>query len=257
MPGFLYFRSGSTKPIDADGVRSLGIGHILDGNSSVETRATNSSSPSGVAGLIFADPARQKYGQPIGYFPEKQTWERYPDQPDLHIGYWNDGKPEPADLRRDIFLRTHEIKLDDEKYWEIPIVGHLDGEQFQSDLPAYMALDKNGRRVRGKVVAKHNGLWEIVSTLAGKFFETNAENEPPTDDEVWNATLALLQSVYVIDAMEMAILEMFLMESERYESIWMVAARYDVLEQWLKDIAKKKESEQQASGLNTFDGEMD
>ena len=99
MAGFLYFLSGTRRPMTAEAVRELGLGHILDGDGATSYREAQGNTPSGAPGVTFA--AASRHDRDVALAPGKQTWRRMPKTiggGNVWLGYWDDAKPTPSDL---------------------------------------------------------------------------------------------------------------------------------------------------------------
>jgi len=261
MGGFLYFRSGDTRPIGLDGVTGLGLGYILDDGSSIETRQVNAGSPSGKAGLVFADSSRHDPKHLVGINLAEQVWREMPasgDRAELWIGYWKDSKPVPDDLARPSMLRGPKLKMADGNAWQVPIVRRYDEslDQWESELPAILDYDKQGHIIRGKPLEKYKQLWDITAVLAGEQFERDSgENIEIDDQQVYRAVVALLQANYVVALPELVILEA-LADDDSLSLVALASCRYDQLMKWIEaSDQKKSESSPGQDGLTMSDGE--
>jgi hypothetical protein len=243
MAGFLYMLAGDTRPVDQRNVAEIGLGYAFpDG---CQSREVSSSNISGKPGRVIGEPLDMPSGCELGFYADRQKWRAMPrvdDGPELWLGYWIDHLPGPEDLRRDTPIRTHQVKLDDGQFWEVPIIGHRESDVLVPDLPAYMDINDEGRRVRGELLAECQALWEKIAPLADKYFAHELkQGDEPTDDEQWQATVDLLQAVYRVDVFEIVALRLFLEQSDSIGTIWMIATEYEFLLQMI-DAAQKKTS---------------
>lgn len=257
MAGFVYFRSGDTRSVDLDAVRSWGLGYAFN---QVECRQTNDKSPSGKPGLAFADPERIK-PRATGVDMSAQTWRRLtfnPNGPELFVGYWNDAKPTPADLARPNMLHGDSVLLADDHRWQIPKVRRFDEAipGFSCALPSYWDLDDKGNPKAGAVLAAYRHLWDATAPYASRKFEAEIEDDavPPTDAELLRCVAELLKANYVVDLPELVLIQA--LSSEENTALVPLSA-VDFFELWKWTASQKKtESPPTADGSITSDGEM-
>jgi hypothetical protein len=258
LAGFLYFRSGDSRPINRAGVNKLGLGYAFDG-SSVEARATSSGSPSGKAGLIFCAASRHE-GKTVGYYPEQQTWRKLPrveGRPELWLGYWNDAKPTPEDLSRASML-PGEVSMNlGGQQWLIATLTEFDDERKDGDcmLPAPLDYDDDGNLVAGKPVGINAELWDAVHPVAlGLCFGGDGSGiAEPTAQEIRLAAFSIIGANYVVDMPELVALGALENEST-FRNIVMACCRGRWMLDALNDLAKKNEPPQAAAGSDTSDG---
>lgn len=251
MAGFLYFRS-TPQNVTREQVAQWGLDYAFGGK--IENRQTLANSPSGTAGCVFVDPERHQ-GKTIGYFPDQQTWRKMPTvegRPELWVGYWNDAKPGPGDLVRAKQLKGVPVRLSDGHEWEVPTVRSFDGTEqcWKSELPSAWTCGDDGQLVRGtKPKAIYAYLWDITAPIADKLFSIAAGDggDMPSDAELGRAVVSLLGTNYVIDAVEIAALE--LIGTDEAYSIVMVATRYDTLFEWMN---LKKTADQSTESIVTL-----
>lgn len=254
MAGFLYFRSGDTRPLNRAGVVALGLGYMLDGGG-LETRPTSNGGPGGKSGLVFAD-AKRHADKTLGYYPDQQTWRKLPrveGRPELWLGYWNDAKPGPVDLQRKRMLPGVPLTLGDDQEWSIPRLTELDDDrQGECLLPAPLDYDDDGNLIAGKPVGENAELWDAVHPVAlGMCFE-DADTRATAED-IQRAAFALMKRNYAVDMPELIVLGT-LQEEIALSLIIVASCRM----RWLVDAinsSKKNESRQLADGSNTSAGE--
>ena len=121
MSGFLYFVPGPPRTaFSQDDLVKLGLGHVFErgaGTTCREYRGTGPGDQQGGTVLIVSDtlsPDRH------AYVAEKQTWRKIPKS-ECWVGYWNDGRPGPADLARNSPVSGHLVRLADGNLWLVPV----------------------------------------------------------------------------------------------------------------------------------------
>jgi hypothetical protein len=251
MAGFLYFRSGNQRPVTKDVAAKLGLAYAFPAG--IQNCQVNANSPSKSQGNVFADPLRHE-GKRIGYFPGDQTWRKMPNvegRGELWVGYWNDAKPGPADLKRRQLVRGPQIRLADGNAWQIPIVRRFDdaAQRWECELPSYFDYDDEGKIVKGEPRDEYASLWDATAPLADQLLDGNTLDE----QAIFQAVEALLQANYVVGLPELMILRT-LADNELIASICMVATRYTTFLEWC-EAAKKKSPPEEASGGTSVDGE--
>lgn len=243
MAGFLYFRSGEQTSPTLDTLTKWGLGYAFEAGP--DCRVVMGATPSGAAGSIFADPARQSRSVKLDM--AGQTWRKLPSvvgRPDLYLGYWSDSPPQPRDLARPAMLRGVPMTLGDGNEWQIPIVRRWDGQAYESVLPAYVDFDENGLPIRGNPVAKYARLWEVTTPVADAHLGGDVEL---TDKQVIDGAVALLQANYVVDLPELATLQV-LVDDDQLALISLAANRFDQLKALLEsESSDQKKSEQLAT----------
>jgi hypothetical protein len=259
MSGFLYFRSGDTRPLTKEGIAKLGLSYAFTG--SIENRQTTGNSPSGKAGSVLAEDARHQ-GKTIGYYPDKQTWRKLPNvegRPELWVGYWNDAKPGPEDLERKPMLPGEvSMMLGDGKRWVIPTLTEFDDAmKGECQLPAPLEYDDEGNLFTTKPTGIYGQLWDAVHPVAlGVCFgssEADAEIKEPSDAEVRKAAFTLLRANYVVDMPELVALGC-LRNDTTFRTIVMASCRGKWLIEAIDEITKKNETPAVESGSDSSDG---
>ncbi|BBO34734.1 hypothetical protein [Lacipirellula parvula] len=251
---FLYFVGGDQRPVDFEKLAKWQLSFAIE--TSIENRPV-STGPSGGAGNVFMEDAP---GVDAGYYPDDQTWSKMPaveGRPELWIGYWNDRKPTPQTLKRAKLLRGPVLTLADGNEWQVPIVRRYDGaaQQWQCELPAYLAFDGTGKVGPGRPLAKYAHLWDATATIAELQFAKDAGDEArePTQDELLAAVSALMGANYRVSLPELIALEA--LEETHLALIVMVAVRYESLVNWLTTVQKKSSDLPTLSGATSSDGE--
>lgn len=258
MAGFLYHRPDA-RTITAKQAAAIGLGYaIRDKVAHVEH---NANSPSGKAGIVFADVSRQGK-KTLGYFKDQQTWRKLPNvegRPELWVGYWNDAKPTPDDLRRPDALRAiGSYTLGENCRWDIPTLTELDGEgRGECALPGPEDFDDDGNIVSRPPVGEDSDLWDIVHPLALALCGLPVDREP-THADYRAGAIALLKRNYVVDVPELAQLGALFSDS-RYQNVVMLSCRGQWLLEEIRRATsegdeKKTESEPAASGSATSAG---
>jgi hypothetical protein len=99
--------------------------------------------PDQANGVIFAFQPRtaERCDARAQYWPDRQHWHNCGD---YWIGYYHDAPPRPACLRRESFLESHPVLLEDGQTWDIPIARYLLGG---SPLPASLSIDEQGHTI--------------------------------------------------------------------------------------------------------------
>lgn len=249
MASFLYGIAGDQRPVTPERVKAWGLSYAFTGG--IDHRQVNCG-PWGSAGAVFCDTTRQG-GRTAGYHPEQQTWRKLPTvegRLELWVGYWNEAKPGPEDLRRAQLIRGPKIQLADGNAWQIPIVRHFDDslQRWQSELPAYFDYDEAGKIIKGEPRDEYAYLWDATAPLADQLLDGQSLD----DQEVFRSVEALLQANYVVALPELMVLRV-LADDELIASICMVATRYKTFVEWC-DSAKKKKSLETTSGDLTSAG---
>lgn len=253
----MYFRSGDQRTLTKEGVAKLRLAYAFPAG--IQCVQVNSNSPSKSQGLVFADPARHE-GKRVGYFPDQQTWRKLPTvegRPELWVGYWNDAKPGPGDLRRRELLRGPQLKLTDGQAWQIPIVRHFDdaSQQWESDLPALLDIDDAGKLIKGTPLKEYSHLWDVTTPLADTQFANDSEisSREVTEEQVVTAVVALLQANYVVALPEL--IAIGALQEADLAMIALASCRYEALIGWLNTIQKKSSVPSTPSGVITSAGE--
>ncbi len=98
--------------------------------------------PEGAHGCIVGAQACVDIGQIPGYFPARQTWQKFGD---IWVGYETNLKPGPGSLRRKRQFRGAEVTLGDGEIWIGPTLLKLDPLllKWSNLLPAVFGVDEH------------------------------------------------------------------------------------------------------------------
>lgn len=168
MPGFLYFVE-SVEPVTRERIAGWGLAHAFE---EVPTNfPLQGATPSGTSGTLLY---REQDLAPFTprYLPEEQTWRRFPNSGERKaesgnspawVGYYNEGKPGPADLARLEQVPGVPLRLADGHSWQVPLVRFpLPGGGRGTLLPAYVDCDEFGEPIAGEVLEKYAPLASIA-----------------------------------------------------------------------------------------------
>jgi hypothetical protein len=177
----LLYHTPEYMAIDEDAIDALGLGLSIGGCGYAFCRLLGPG-PSGRAGCVFAAyPLGETVdASGVGYFADRQTWVEV-SAGRLWIGYANDGRPGPEDLKRPNPIQGHHVRLSDRKAWLVPAVRAArgssaipqgialgpDGELVVEDLPQYAELAAGADRLWDWVWGRLNGLpyTELIRTV--------------------------------------------------------------------------------------------
>lgn len=246
MAGFLYFRSGDTRPMDRQQIDELQLGYAFDRRSEIESRELRGETPSGQAGVLFCD-ARRQHGRAATYDAQQQVWARIPlaaGRQELYAGFWLSARPTPADLARDTQLPGAGVRLADGETWLIPCVRDFDEQtgDYVSQLPAYLAVDDSGNVTRGRVVAAYRQLWEETLPLVDEKILGGDHGE----QAVLQGVVALLRANYHVSAIEISAAEL-VADDETIGVIAIVASNFRRFQKWLTSLQDEDEEGQKKS----------
>lgn len=122
--------------------------------------------PDGMSGLIVAPhPADGRETEP-GFYPDRQTWEKWTDA--LWIGTSNEHPPTPDTLRREALISGYEMRLGDDQIWQVPTLRRPSGA---SNLPQTLSKTAAGE-LQMRIVPSYAAFWG----LAGKIWDAFAKN---------------------------------------------------------------------------------
>ena len=260
MAGFLYFLSGTRRPMTAEAVRELGLGHILDGDGATSYREAQGNTPSGAPGVTFA--AASRHDRDVALAPGKQTWRRLPKTiggGNVWLGYWDDAKPTPSDLARAKQLPGPTVELADGHRWMVPLVLSLDlqAERYETALPTRWDFDDDGNWVRGAVGDEYAALWDAATPFADERFEMAAGREVARvemdEQRLLACVTTLLQANYAVGQAELVMLGA-LADDQSTALVPLLACDFFELVQ-RAEAQKKSESQPVTSGGDTCDGE--
>ena len=160
MPCFFYFLPGPTaKPTPAT-LAAAGLAYAFDGPP-VARGVT--AGPDGTAGVVLAQ-ADQVDPMAVGYWPQKQTWQKHPDAAAAWIGRETEATlPGPADLARPQQLQGHLVTMADGARWLAPVARGLAEDEtnlaYYVALPRASTLDADAQWVDGDVLPRWGPLW--------------------------------------------------------------------------------------------------
>lgn len=202
MAGFLYFVSGDGVITRQRAIRA-GLGYALAGGCPF---AQCMNGPDGKRGGILS--AVDALGSSdLGYFPDKQTWQRIPGT-DAYAGFYTDDPPTPKDVAKPSQIAGHLVALGDGNEWLVPVARGLveeDGDlRYRIDLPDRTTLDDDGNWITSGVATEFQALW----STAEKWWEAigSADGKPVTYTDLHDDALAALSTNYRIGKAECALL---------------------------------------------------
>lgn len=146
---FLYFFSGIDRDkLTRQDVSQTWLADVLTDElrTDVKFRSVTkhfvNSGPGGASGIIIAaaNPSHIP-SQPIGYFPDRQTWV---DVGGTWLGYDNVERPHPEALRREKLTAGHEVILGDGNSWIAPVIRKHDEGRWSCNLPMKTGLNPAG-----------------------------------------------------------------------------------------------------------------
>jgi len=240
MAGFLYFKPHTTRNVTLAEAAAWGLGYAFEREPL--SCACMANTPTGGAGVVFADPRRHADGG-IKMDMDAQVWRKMPaaKHPELYIGYWKDAVPEPVDLARKNQLLGYKVELADGNRWEVPVVRSFDmgAEALQSNLPSYLDVDDNGNLVPGQVMPLYAHLWELTTPFAEQMLADQYSGPEVTVEEIRAAACRLLQVNYVVSAAEIAVIHLLTTEQLAH-NIVAVAIDWPTYCQWRETCVQKK-----------------
>lgn len=168
MAQLLYFADGPLR-LTYEQVRSIGLDYPFPDGGFACGDFTGRG-PGGEQGCVLTA------GERCGYYPDKQHWLRIPDATfpgkqqlkiaGLHVGFWRDARPTPAELQVARPLRGRAVRLRDEQDWLVPIArawSDSDGNAgWYNALPGVLRLDTDGQWTSGGVDLRYARLWDIA-----------------------------------------------------------------------------------------------
>jgi len=180
--GLLYFVPTTRTVIKHSELVACGLGYAFDRQPDA-TAVTKG--PDGVHGLICGYGSQFTGDRRIGYYPARQTWERLRIGDGLHVGFYTDAPPGPAELVRAEPLPGHVVTCADGNDYLVPVARQWsvvpDGEQGEkiagwfNALPSRMTLDDDGEWTIGAVQAQYARLWEIATKWHDCYMRVNLE----------------------------------------------------------------------------------
>lgn len=153
------------------------------------------------------------------YNPDEQEWGRI-EGTDCYVGKWKSDVFKPEDLVRKETIEGYYLKLRDGNDWIIPVARFNMSEDNTGCLKHSLALDKNGKMIKGALPPRQEKLSEIAGDLldkilnySGKIDETYGENYPfdilSANYRIWKPEVALMQLWFFEDDFEKNIILFF------------------------------------------------
>lgn len=271
MSGFLYWLPETDRNVSVEALRAAGLAHAFSDmpgeRDFTPNGVTGTGGPDGKHGVIIADSSTPK----IGYYPDEQTWRQMPatllpearsPKPEARlipwVGFYTADPPGPDDLARHKLLPGHNVRLQDQREWIIPVArGWLDDEKNPGSytaLPQASELDRDGNWSAESVVPEHTELWEIACRFWDSFIGTGDADEDDTDEDKTvfdfagqnDAALAALSANYRVGKMEVAMLGLFTDQST--SNILEALIDGPTLKTWLKKKAMAEKSAPPTAG---------
>lgn len=117
------------------------------------------------SGMILAHPSTP--AERVRLEPAKQTWRRIPNS-DLLCGIWNDTKPTPSTLQRDVLIDGHPIELEDGSRWQCAIARGFDADRvsYYSPIPRSLELDESGRWLPSRFAPQYRRFMQLATEYA-------------------------------------------------------------------------------------------
>lgn len=154
------------------------------------------------------------------YNPDEQVWGRI-EGTDCYVGKWKTDVFKPEDLVRKETIEGYYLKLRDGNDWIIPVARFNMSDDNTGCLKHSLALDANGKMIKGALPPRQEKLSEIARDLLdkilnydGKVDEQYGENYPfdilAGNYRIWKAEVALLQLWYFEDDYEKNIILFFI-----------------------------------------------
>lgn len=244
MPGFLYFAEGDKPLTDMGQVHNLGLSHAFD--SLPQCTMLDRGTPSGKPGFILSDATTLGSYQPR-FFPDQQTWRKFGD---VWIGFYNDAKPTPDDLRRTQMLPGVELELCDGNKWTVPVVYIYEGNGLQPNLPRFLDLDETGRCVPGPVMDQYRDLaqcvenfWDAWETAYQTALQNDNQQFVVSFDTVNEDAARVLAANYHVSLREIVALHLFQI-GQTAGDVLRVACDCDTAALFLSYAYQQKKSEQ-------------
>jgi hypothetical protein len=155
---FLYFTPGRVNSIPPE------LQYAFDSKS--YSHCETVSGPLGTGqGMILAHPNTP--AERVRLDPAKQTWRRIPNS-ELLCGIWNDTKPTPSSLQRDVLIDGHPIELEDGSRWQCAIARGFDAdrESYYSPIPRSLELDESGRWLPSRFAPQYRRFMQLATEYA-------------------------------------------------------------------------------------------
>lgn len=204
MARFIYFIPGPKEPPSDERLQEVGLGHLVGNNNG----HVGSSGPTNNGGAIIGGACNVENGVMIGYYKDRQTWEEC-NNGKFWIGYQNDFKPGPEDLKRMNQLEGHEVELGDKNEWLIPVARRFDAGCV---LPKSIYLDGAGL-ITGTTLDEYISYSKKAEDIFNDLCATldkvkNYEYKVNTYGYMFEIALEALNINYNISKWEMSILKL-------------------------------------------------
>jgi len=240
MARFIYFIPGlDRQPIDKD-LQEIGLQHLANNWDDY----VGSSGPTNKSGAIIGGACKVQNGVMIGYYKDRQTWYEC-NSGKFWIGYQNDCKPGPGDLKRINQLDGHEVELGDKNEWLIPVARRFDSGCV---LPKAIFLDGAGI-LTGKILDEYVSFSKQAEEIFNDLCATLDKDEDykykvNTFGYMFDIALEALEINYNISKWEMSILK--LLTTKNANKINLAIIDFDIMKVMAdaEETLKKKESAQ-------------
>ena len=181
MAGFLYFAKGRREPVTLQLVRDWGLGYAFES----EPTDVDVIHPKLGSGKLFAEPRRHPDLALVVRDAPEQIWTLHSPvvtsspRSEVHVGYWAEHKPTPADLSRKAMLPGHDVSMGDGLRWRSPIAlqwnDSLTAPQTTA-LPQGAEYDATlGKWMPGQIDPRYQRLWEIANRFNDEIRRTNSD----------------------------------------------------------------------------------
>ena len=206
MPGFFYFLPGAAQRIDLAQALSTPLrATLLDLRTNPACRASTKGPEDCGSGCVISTTLSEEVE--LGYFPEKQIWQKIPGE-EVWVGYYVETPPKEKDLQRGHMLGGHMVTLgDEEQDWLVPCARrfHFEGANTPvcyNALPCRDVLQSDGSWSPTEPRKRYQLLWDI----AEKYWTVYALGGSVTYDDVRNWAVIALQTNYRVGPVEVSML---------------------------------------------------
>lgn len=148
----IYF-APDLRAITPEHIARLGLGYAFDGPARCREV---SQGPDRRSGVVFTAIS----AGPLGYFPDKQTWEQIPNS-QAWCGFDRNERPTPKDYERKMLLPGYPVVLSDGHEWRIPVARLVSGA---STLPRAIKWD-GASWAEGDVLPRFADLYQAACKL--------------------------------------------------------------------------------------------
>jgi hypothetical protein len=161
----------------------------------------HSSGPGGHLGPIIAHPD----ASPVGYYPDRQKWEPFPDDSGIWLGWFTDKPmPGPDDLKRVQVVGKYAARLGDGRDWSVPLAMTPDKDGKRSDTPF---LPKTRRLRRdGTIEKRPSREYEALYLMADELWDAFQNQIELSDAREWAICAEALRLNYRISHAEISAL---------------------------------------------------